>query len=278
MPDLDLDIIRETTLLKTLLESPNNIDIIYQISDTLKYNQFKDNTYAYIYKAIIEIASKRGSVDYITVAENIKKSELGEICTPEAVMALKDISAKHIDIKGAMGYAEEICTTSQIYQAKIASDKIGGANTLSEIKHHYTDLGRALDASSSKPLSDVSKDTYTVYEEIGEALNKKKQGLHEGMNTGYYRLDSMMGGLLPGEVTVIGGRPSTGKSTLALGCAWNIARSAQVGFASVEMARQGIYFKMFGMCSGIPLIRLRQCDLTDKEYQHLATIIPRQKP
>jgi len=271
MADIDLDRIREQTLLKTLLESPDNTNIIYQISDTLKYSHFKINTFAYIYKAIIEIASKSGHPDYITVAENIKQAGLGEVCTPQAVMNLQNVSAELLNIKSAQGYAEEIRTTFQVYQAKVSSDRIGEANTLAEIKMHYAELGRALDASSSKPFSRAEKDVYAVYEEIGEHRNNRQNGLY----TGYVRLDGMMGGLLPGEVTVIGGRPGTGKSTFALGIAWKISSKARVGFTSVEMGRAGLFMKMFGMCSGVPLIKLRQGLLSDAEYEKLATCIER---
>ena len=64
---------------------------------------------------------------------------------------------------------------------------------------------------------------------------------HEGDDTGRVKtgipsLDSIMGGLSPGELIVLGGRPSMGKTSVALNLCLNAARQGHgVAFASLEM-------------------------------------------
>ena len=54
--------------------------------------------------------------------------------------------------------------------------------------------------------------------------------------TGIYRLDEITGGMYPGELIVLGARPSVGKSALALQLAADLAANkVATGYESLEM-------------------------------------------
>jgi replicative DNA helicase len=77
---------------------------------------------------------------------------------------------------------------------------------------------------------------------------EKPSGL---IHTGIGSVDRLCGGLLPGEYVVVAGRPSAGKTTFALNCAANVARShIRVGFISLEMSGAPISSKIVSMVSG----------------------------
>jgi replicative DNA helicase len=64
---------------------------------------------------------------------------------------------------------------------------------------------------------------------------KERPGLL-GLSTGFPTLDKLTGGLIPGEVTVLAGRTSMGKTALAMQIAWNAARdNHEVLVLSLEM-------------------------------------------
>ena len=66
--------------------------------------------------------------------------------------------------------------------------------------------------------------------------------LKPGLQTGYSELDRMTGGLQPGELTVIGARPSVGKSAIAINIIENICCGTDkvAALFSLEMSRSSI--------------------------------------
>lgn len=67
-----------------------------------------------------------------------------------------------------------------------------------------------------------------------------------GLATGFARYDSLTGGLQPGELTIIGARPSMGKTALCLNIAHHIAHREKTGVAifSLEMAREALLTRL----------------------------------
>ncbi|QJW93098.1 replicative DNA helicase [Frigoriglobus tundricola] len=90
-----------------------------------------------------------------------------------------------------------------------------------------------------------------------------------GLSTGFVDLDRMLGGLRPGQLVVIGARPSIGKTAFALNVADRVASGgAPVLFFSLEMPAREITDRLISMRSGVPMSRmgrprdLRPDDLT----------------
>ena len=76
--------------------------------------------------------------------------------------------------------------------------------------------------------------------------------------TGVTALDSNIGGLVPSEVTVIGARPSQGKTALALTMFRNIIlRGTPAGFISLEMSRDSLSYRLASMQTGFSQFKLR---------------------
>lgn len=90
-----------------------------------------------------------------------------------------------------------------------------------------------------------------------EAASRRKGGL-AGVTTGYRALDRMTGGLMPGELAILGGRPSMGKTALGLAVA---ARAAAAGYrvlvVSQEMRAQKLAARAIGACAQIDTLALR---------------------
>jgi replicative DNA helicase len=84
-------------------------------------------------------------------------------------------------------------------------------------------------------LADILTDTYKAVEEAYE--NKV---LVTGVPTGYSKLDQKTSGLQPGDLVVIAGRPSMGKTALGLNIAQNagIQTGIPMGIFSLEMSKE----------------------------------------
>lgn len=75
-----------------------------------------------------------------------------------------------------------------------------------------------------------------------------------GLSTGIRSLDAKMFGLEAGHLFIIGGRPSMGKTALALSIAVNVARAGVgVAFFSLEMSAKDIGFRLIAIETGISI-------------------------
>ena len=103
------------------------------------------------------------------------------------------------------------------------------------------------------------------------------QDMHEngtGLSTGFQSIDSLLGGMRGGTLTVLAGRPSMGKSTLALNIADDISKTKNVLFYSLEMQQVQLMMKMVACQTEINLNKVDRNDLSESEntrfYEALA--------
>ena len=97
---------------------------------------------------------------------------------------------------------------------------------------------------------------------------KKKDDL--SYYTGFFELDALTDGLHKGELTIIGGRPATGKTTFALQIAERIAGyNKSVMFVSLEMSEEQIIQKILAKKSRVNSRKIRNGDLTEEELDNI---------
>jgi len=119
--------------------------------------------------------------------------------------------------------------------------------------------------------------TKTMAEHVKDALksaelnsNKFKAKGIIGVPTGFDRIDSFSGGILDGELTIIGARPSMGKTTYALNIAQNASlRGYKPLFFSLEMSATSLMFKMFSSHTNIDAKRLFLGKTSDDDWVRL---------
>ena len=90
------------------------------------------------------------------------------------------------------------------------------------------------------------------------------------IKTGLRPLDLMLGGMQKGELWVIAGRPSMGKSALAANCALGIAEQGNFAFyISVEGTNHSLMCRLWSIKSGVPLSKIRTGNLNLMERTKL---------
>lgn len=112
---------------------------------------------------------------------------------------------------------------------------------------------------------------------VNDALGQAAQAYHgsaEGVvQFGIPSLDSIIPGLYPGELVLLGGRPSMGKSALALTMALNVARAGHgVAIASLEMtpaamAQRALSEATANAGRAVPYINMRRGDMTEDQFR-----------
>jgi replicative DNA helicase len=91
-----------------------------------------------------------------------------------------------------------------------------------------------------------------------------------GLSSGLIDLDKKLSGFNKSDLVVIAGRPSMGKTALALNIALNIAQANyKVGFFSLEMSKDQLSFRLLSLDSGINSMHLREGRIKEEDYNSL---------
>lgn len=130
-------------------------------------------------------------------------------------------------------------------------------------------LAESLKISKAKNISESGG-------EFLEELERRQRSGQKlpGLSTGYADIDTMTGGLEPGKLYILGGRPSMGKTALALNIATNIAKSGKsVRYFSLEMRNYEVMKRIVAAQTRIKAQRIKSANIRDDEYIRIAEAI-----
>jgi replicative DNA helicase len=106
-----------------------------------------------------------------------------------------------------------------------------------------------------------------------------RDGALAGLSTGLVDLDNKLGGLVNGNLLILAGRPSMGKSALATNIAVHNAKKwletggdegAPVLFFSLEMSRDELGMRILGEEASIPSEKIRRGTFEENDFRRLA--------
>ena len=101
-----------------------------------------------------------------------------------------------------------------------------------------------------------------------EIENISLGNISAGIPTSFYDFDAMTQGLRRGDLIVFAGRPSMGKTSLALQFARNIAgQNLPVCFFGFDLSKEELAYRILGMEVGIEIGRIRTGRFTSEEWQ-----------
>ncbi|MFH1614539.1 MAG: DnaB-like helicase C-terminal domain-containing protein [Planctomycetota bacterium] len=218
-----------------------------------------------IFRAVLAVG-----VDFVVITEFLKKrGSLGRIGGVESISGLikSPITSagfqKHIDIiKDCSIRRTIIRECSQIVETAHNQDIVSLVSILKGIARDVQSQGTPEVVSSQKLLGDVFDDIE----------RRSKAGDHDiGIKTGLKGIDEHIGGLEGKSLTYIIGRPSMGKTALALAIAENIAQgdNGLVMFFSLEMGDRQLTRRRLASRSDIFLSRIRHGNIDDSQWDNL---------
>lgn len=93
------------------------------------------------------------------------------------------------------------------------------------------------------------------------------------VGTGFHDLDELLGGLQPGSLTVLAGRPAVGKTTMALAVATNAARDSTVLFATNESSAQHMAARVIAAEAAVNGTRMRDGRLRERDWRAIGRAV-----
>lgn len=252
----------EQAVIAGLLVSP---EAIFDVADRLQPDMFSDNRTGFVYRAVLSLMASGTAVDMLTVENEMRRLDNGLYIQLNGLSFLSDMlldvrSDAHIRI-----HADELVrcytlrqlvnelkkkeTEAQLPSADVTALLTGIedlAGSLRDGMAHVSSMENA-GAVAARVLDKSYREQALL--ESGE-ISRLFFGLHD--------LDTMTGGLYKEELMVVAGRPSMGKSAVALWMALHQARQGTaVAYFSVEMSKEQNVMRLLSMISGVNADSLR---------------------
>jgi len=255
------------------------------IADRIVATDFYRRDHQLIFAAIAELAGKGEPSDAVTLSEWLERKghsdDTGGLAylagvvrdTPSAanVRAYAEIVRERSTLRRLISVGGEIAASAYDPEGRPANEIVDEAERrVFEIAESGTKAGNGF-----IPLRD----------ELGRVIDRldmlaANKGELTGVSTGFTQLDKMTAGLQKGDLIIIAGRPSMGKTTFALNIAENAAfgpKKASVGIFSMEMSREQLAFRMISSLGRVDQSHLRIGDFGDEEWSRINTAIAMMK-
>jgi replicative DNA helicase len=128
-------------------------------------------------------------------------------------------------------------------------------------------------ARSGKGFIDMKRLLTKTVEQIDYLF--EQEGNITGVATGFSEFDDMTTGLQKGDLVIVAGRPSMGKTTFAMNIAENAAIAGKVPVAvfSMEMPAESLAMRMISSLGRIDQHHLRTGQLTDDDWPRITSAV-----
>lgn len=265
----------EEAILGGILLDP---DATQMLADTMVAEAFYIQAHKDIYHAALQLAFEHKHIDLLTVTSWLSDHDLlARVGGRNKLASLVDRTVSAVNIDGL----------AQIVMEKYLSRKlISAANQIRKLAcDDSVPLAERLDAAEEKIFSlrhetqidksvrmnrDISVINFAEIERISQGVQES------GISSGFYDLDAITGGgFHPGELIIVGGRPSMGKSSLAHQLAFSIAAEykAPTMIFSLEMSGEEINKRFLSSESGIEMSFLKSGKLSNNQWESLAQAV-----
>lgn len=256
--------------------------LIDAVTTILKPKHFYVAANGIIFRAISDLRDRNEPVDLITLTEELKSS--GELEAVGGPLYLAELST-------AFSSQESIIfSANKILENWIKRDMILLTYSLNEQCYDPTINTESLLDKAQQEILEVTnylqKKNYTHIKDEVRITMEYVESIHErhekgasvfGVPTGYDELDALTGGFQKSELIIIAGRPSHGKTALALNFARNAAvdHDKNIGIFSIEMSNRELALRFICLESRVDISKLKTGRLPESDWAKIAKQTPR---
>ena len=249
-----------------------NKQAMYRALHNLKPNSFYDNSHKIIFKAISNMFEKGKTVDSITLIDYLKKNkDLKKVGDSYYITGLVEEapSSENVDHYAEIVKQKEalrtIINTAIDMTSEAYNEKHNPVEILDHAEQKIFELSKQANRGQFESINPV------VEKVLDDWSSDKGSGLF-GIPSGFMDLDDKLSGFQNSDLIILAGRPSMGKTALALAIARNAAvdHDKRIGIFSLEMANKQIGERLISSESRINSHKIKTSKLPKGDWRKLS--------
>lgn len=256
----------EEAVVGALLVDP---DAVLFVQEIVTGGDFHTCHLGWVYQVVLDLHNRKVPADIVTVSDELqRRGKLDDAGGPAFLTGLINATPSGIHAAHYAKIVKRFSVQRQLAQAAGEVAKIAHDSELDSEDALQAASGAVMAVTTknlvAKPMP-VSHFAGRLYDEI-ERLRQNPD--IAGLPTGLNDLDRTIGGLKPGKLYLVAGRPAMGKSSLGLQMAISAIkkRNASVLYFSCEMPGEELTARIISAESGIDGKRLQHAEINDNEW------------
>jgi replicative DNA helicase len=253
-----------------------------KVADILRSDDFYRHDHRLIFNHILKLIEHNRPADVLTVAESLENS--AELVGVGGLAYLSLLAHNTPTAANIRRYAEIVRDRS--IMRKLV--EVGTGIVESAYNPQGKEAQQLLDESESRifEIAESGKRSAQGFTEMKTLLpmvadridflyQRENQGSVTGIASGFDDLDDRTSGLQPGDLIIVAGRPSMGKTAFSLNIAEHVALDSKLPVAvfSMEMGATQLATRMIGSVGRLDQHRMRNGNLEDDDWVRLATAL-----
>ena len=251
-----------------------------KVAEHVNEDDFYRKDHRIIFRAISKLSNEGQPCDIVTVTEWLESHQLlDEAGGMSSIALLAENTPSAMNIKS---YADIIRKRSILRQLISATSNINDTvfNPQGRSSEQILELAEQLvfdiaeqEERSNQSYQNISAFTQPVMNRIQEL--KESDSPITGIATGFSDLDYKTGGFQRSDLVIIAGRPSMGKTALAVNIAENTAIKAKLSVAifSMEMPAEQLTMRMMSSLASLDQHKVRTGDLDGEDFTQLHSTV-----
>ena len=253
-----------------------------KVADILSADDFYQFDHKTIFQHITKLIEHNRPADIVTVAESLEST--AELTQIGGIAYLGSLAQNTPTAANIRRYAEIV--RERAIMRKLVT--VGSGIAESAYSPNGRDAQQLLDEAeakifqiaeggkrSSEGFQDIKVLLPLVAERIDMLFSRDNPSDVTGIPTGFSDLDSMTSGFQGGDLVIVAGRPSMGKTAFSINIAENVALDTglPVAIFSMEMASTQLAMRMIGSVGRLDQHRMRTGRLEDEDWEKLTTAL-----
>jgi replicative DNA helicase len=250
-----------------------------QIADRVREVDFYRHDHRLIFQVMAKLVTQNKPLDVLTVSEALR--ELRELDNVGGEVYLFELANNTPSAANITAYADIVRERSILRQLIATANDIAG--------HAFNPQGRnsiELLDTAERLVFAISEDgarsggPVNVKDFLAKTMDRIDTLFHSddpitGIPTGYHAFDSMTSGLQQSDLVIIAGRPSMGKTMLAMNIAEHVVIKSKLPVLvfSMEMPGEAIVMRLLSSLCRIDQLRIRTGKLQDEDWPRISSAV-----
>ena len=250
-----------------------------QVADRLHQEDFYRHEHRILFRTIARMLDQNKPIDVLTVSEALR--EMHELDQVGGEVYLFELANNTPSAANIVAYADIVRERSVLRQLILAASDIA-ENAFNAQGRSIVELLDAAERSvfSISELGSRGSGPVNIKDYLANTMDRIDTLFHStnpitGVPTGYHDFDNLTSGLQPADLVIIAGRPSMGKTTLAMNIAENVAIKSRlpVLIFSMEMPGEAIVMRLLSSLCRIDQLRIRTGKLADEDWPRISSTV-----